>query len=87
VLFCAQGPFNHEARAEVGLPREWYDMTTWPEQEQSSSEVPPPLDSMGPEQLEMRPPVLSEAQLQELRARLQFLLETEATAAGSSKLE
>jgi hypothetical protein len=25
-----KGPFNHEARQEVGLPRDWYDVQQWP---------------------------------------------------------
>ncbi|GLI66629.1 hypothetical protein VaNZ11_010555 [Volvox africanus] len=26
-----KGPFNHSERGRVGLPREWYDPTVWPE--------------------------------------------------------
>jgi hypothetical protein len=25
-----KGPFNHDARQEVGLPRDWYDVQQWP---------------------------------------------------------
>ncbi len=25
-----KGPFNHASRAEVGMPRDWYDISSWP---------------------------------------------------------
>lgn len=35
-----KGPFNHEARGEVGLPRHWYDVDQWPEKAQQGMRKP-----------------------------------------------
>jgi len=47
-----KGPFNHAARAEVGLSRELYDVGVWPEDDAKA--VVPPAAAAGARQMGQR---------------------------------
>ncbi|KAI8466191.1 MAG: hypothetical protein J3K34DRAFT_387568 [Monoraphidium minutum] len=89
-----KGPFNHEARAEVGLPREWYDPAAWPPA--AAAALVPPAQAAaakgrgapaggagggGGPGAAAGVGGLGGAGLEELRRRLELMLETEAAAA------
>lgn len=60
-----KGPFNHEAREEVGLAREWYDQELWPK-EAASTRDGSTLGRLG-----------GQHDVEELRERLEALVATE----------
>ena len=79
-----KGPFNHAERAEVRLPREWYDPAVWPAGDAQSAEAPGPDTPALPRRgapharLQGPHPVLSDTQQQLLlAARLREFLDAE----------
>ena len=94
-----KGPFDHAGRAEVGLGREYYDLSAWPPAEAAAA-VPPAAAAAA----KGRAPAGGGAAagitgggaaapaaavgdggqgLDELRRRLELMLESEAAAAGA----
>lgn len=70
-----KGPYNHEHRQEVGIPRDWYDIQEWPEAQQELLLKEKYLS--GPSYTAMRSSQLSHADLELLQHRLAAFCDTE----------
>lgn len=70
-----KGPYNHEHRQEVGIPRDWYDITEWPEADKSMLLREKYLT--GPSYTPMHESQLSPADLEQLKQRLEVFCDTE----------
>ena len=77
-----QGPFNHDARQEVGLPRDYYDVTLWPSEDREGlSQARPPIADPS---IAVPPLAMNAGQLQALRDRLQMVVDQEVQASDLS---
>ena len=77
-----QGPFNHDARQEVGLPRDYYDVTLWPSADREGlSQARPPIADPS---IAVPPLAMNAGQLQALRDRLQMVVDQEVQASDLS---
>ena len=70
------GAFNHAARAEVGLPREWYDEAAWGEEMRRAVEQEAAAAAGGEGRAQ------GGAALEELRRRLQATVAAELQGCG-----
>jgi hypothetical protein len=84
-----KGPFNDDARVEVGLQREWYDPKQWPEEERRRLVAPEAAAAARGRGEAVGgaaggggggAPVMRQEQLVALRARLEVMLQLEGAA-------
>jgi hypothetical protein len=87
-----KGPHNHEERENVGLRREWYDVSRWPEEEEGMREaaeaaITARLGAEGGVAAPAVAPPMPDEELRRLRDRLGAVLAAEVAAAGDAESE
>lgn len=75
-----KGPYNHEHRQEVGIPRDWYDIQEWPEDDKARLLNEKYLT--GPSYTPLKGSQLSESDLELLKQRLTAFCDTERVLAS-----
>lgn len=70
-----KGPYNHKHRQEVGIPRDWYDIKEWPEDDKAMLLHEKYLT--GPSYTPMQESRLTKADLELLKQRLVVFCDTE----------